>query len=119
VDSIDGCTPKTLLSISQADIRISKNGGTPAQSHNASGATHKENGYYQITLDTNDTDTTGRLRVMVTVGTALGVKSDYEVISAVPYDALVAGTDNCEVNAVQWNGQAVVAEVNRKPVKIL
>jgi hypothetical protein len=56
---------------------------------------------------------------MVTVGTALGVKNDYEVVSAVPYDALVAGTDNFDVNAVQWNGHAVLEAVSGSPVATL
>lgn len=40
VDDTDGKTAETALTIGQADIRLSKNGGDIAQSHNTAGATH-------------------------------------------------------------------------------
>ena len=73
VDDTDGKTAETALTIGQADIRLSKNGGDIAQSHNATGATHDELGYYDIPLDTTDTGTLGRLRVLVSKAGALPV----------------------------------------------
>ena len=89
VDSIDGSTPKTALTLSQSDVRLSKNGGDPAQKHQTSDAVHKENGYYAVYLDATDTGTLGRLRVMISKATALGVKEDFMVISASAYTNLV------------------------------
>jgi len=91
VDSIDGYTAKTALVLSQADIRISKNGGDPAQKHEASNAVHKENGYYAVYLDATDTDTLGRLRIMISKATALGIKEDVVVLSASAYANLIEG----------------------------
>jgi hypothetical protein len=89
VDSIDGSTAKTALTLSQSDVRLSKNGGDPAQKNQTSDAVHKEEGYYAVYLDATDTDTLGRLRVMVSKATALGVKEDFMVISASAYASLV------------------------------
>ena len=88
VDSTDGVTAKTALSIVQADIRISKNGGAFAQSHNSAGATHMENGYYSIPLDTTDSDTLGRIIVAVSKATALPVFARAMVMPANVWDSL-------------------------------
>lgn len=89
VDSIDGSTAKTALTLSQADIRLSKNGGDPDQKHQTSAAVHKENGYYAVYLDATDTNTLGRLRIMVSKATALSIKEDFMVISASAYTSLI------------------------------
>lgn len=89
VDSIDGCTAKTALTLSQSDIRLSKNGGDPAQKHQTSVAVHKENGYYAVYLDATDTDTLGRLRIMVSKATALGIREDITVLSTSAYANLI------------------------------
>ncbi len=59
VDETDGKTAETGLTISQADVRLSKNGGNMAQKNESSSATHDENGYYDVDLDTTDTGTLG------------------------------------------------------------
>lgn len=89
VDDTDGKTAETGLSIGQADIRLSKNGGDFAQTHNAAGATHDENGYYGIPLDATDTDTLGSLRVAVHKSGALPVWQDFMVLHAQVYDWLL------------------------------
>lgn len=86
VDEDDGKTPETGLTISQADIRLSKNGGDFAQTNNATGATHDENGYYDIPLDTTDTNTLGRLLVAVSESGALPVWDKFHVVPANVYD---------------------------------
>ena len=91
VDNIDGSTAKTSLTLSQSDIRLSKNGGDPAQKNEASNAVHKENGYYAVYLDATDTNTLGRLKVMVSPATALNVTQDFMVISAGSYANVVEG----------------------------
>lgn len=104
VDSTDGVTPETGLTISQADIRLSKNGGAFAQSNNIAGAVHDENGWYGIPLDTTDTGTLGRLQVAVYESGALPCFSDFMVVPANVYDSLVAGTDVLTADVTQIGG---------------
>lgn len=104
LDDTDGKTAETALTISQADIRLSKDGGAFAQTNNAAGATHMEAGYYSVPLNTTDTNTLGRLRVAVSESGALPTWDDFMVLPAVVYDALVAGSDNLQVDAVQVEG---------------
>jgi hypothetical protein len=92
VDAADGVTAEDSLTISQADIRLSKNGGDIAQTNNASGATHDELGYYNVPLNTTDTNTLGRLRVAVSESGALPVWQDFMVVPANVYGALVQGS---------------------------
>lgn len=112
VDDSDGVTPETGLTISQADIRLSKNGGAFAQTHNATGATHDENGWYGIPLDTTDTDTLGRLQVAVYESGALPVWAEFMVVPANVYDSLVAGSDNLQVDATQIEGGDATDAIN-------
>lgn len=107
VDNSDGYTPETALTISQADIRLSKNGGAFAQTNNATGATHDENGWYGIPLDTTDTGTLGRLKLAVYESGALPCFAEFMVVPANVYDSLVSGSDYLQADAVQWNGSAV------------
>lgn len=108
VNDTDGKTAETGLTISQADIRLSKNGGDFAQTNNATGATHDEFGYYDIPLDTTDTGTLGRLRVAVSVSGALPVWQDFLVVTANVYDTLCS-TDNLDVNVTTIATDAITA----------
>jgi hypothetical protein len=100
VDDTDGKTAKTALTIAQADIRLTKNGGDYAQSHNAAGATHDEYGSYDVPLDTTDTNTVGHMRGMIQKAGALPVWQDFFVYPANVYDAM-AGADLLDVNVSQ------------------
>ena len=110
VDDTDGKTPETGLSIGQADIRISKNGGNFAQTNNSAGATHDENGYYDVSLDETDTNTLGRLRVAISVSGALPVWRDFIVLPANVYDSLVGGSDYLKVDAVEISSSSTAAD---------
>jgi len=100
VDDSDGKTAETGLTITQADIRLSKNGGDFAQTHNAAGATHDEFGYYDVPLDMTDTNTAGRLTVTISESGALPVVRDFMVINANVFDSLcaAAATDYLQVD---------------------
>lgn len=102
VSSTDGVTPQTALTIAQADIRLTKNGGAFAQTHNAAGGTHDENGYYGIPLDTTDANTLGTLRVAIFKTGALPVWQDFEIVAANVYDSLIGGGAELAVNVDQW-----------------
>ena len=106
LDSDNGNTPETALTISQADIRLSKNGGAFGQSNNAAGATHMEFGNYSVPLDTTDTGTLGKLRVAIHESGALAVWREFTVVPAHIYDSIVLGTDKLEVDIVQLNSSA-------------
>jgi len=108
VDDTDGKTAETGLTISQADIRLSKNGGDFAQTHNSAGATHDENGYYDIPLDTTDTGTLGRLRVAVSESGALPVWQDFLVVTANVYDTLCS-TDSLDVTVTALADDVITA----------
>lgn len=103
VDSGDAVTAETALTISQADIRLSKNGAAFAQTNNAAGATHMENGNYSVPLNTTDTNTLGHLRVSVAESGALPAWRDFMVVTANVYDSLFS-TDLLDVSVVQYNG---------------
>lgn len=108
VDDTDGKTAETALTIGQADIRLSKNGGDIAQSHNTAGATHDELGYYDIPLDTTDTGTLGRLRVLVSKAGALPVWQDFLIVTANVYDTLCS-TDTFDVNVTSLADDVITA----------
>ena len=107
VDDADGKTAETGLTIAQADVRLSKGGAAAAQKSDATSATHDENGYYRVPLNTADTNTEGTLDVCVSVAGALPVVFRYEVLPAEVFDAIVGGTDKLQVDLVQAAGSAV------------
>lgn len=88
VDSTDGNTEETGLTIANTDIKLWKGGATSAVSKNSGGATHAANGNYSAVLDATDTDTLGNLEVHCHVAGALAVKRSYVVLHANVYDWL-------------------------------
>lgn len=109
VDSTDGVTAEDALTISQADVRLSSNGGNMAQKHESTACTHDELGYYTCPLDTTDTGTLGVLKVMVSEAGALPVWQEYMVVPAAVYDSIVAGSDKLPVDAQEWQSVAITS----------
>lgn len=91
VDSTDGNTAETGLTVDAADIRLSKNGANIV-GKNSGGGTHDELGYYTITLDATDTDTVGRLQLMVHESGALPVYHEFQVVEEALFDGLFAAS---------------------------
>ena len=87
VDSTDGVTPETGLTIDAADVRISANGGNVA-GKNSGGCTHDEGGYYTCTFDATDTATVGRLQVFVNESGAVPVYHHFQVVEEAVHAAL-------------------------------
>lgn len=110
VDETDGKTAETALTISQADIRLSKNGGAYAQTNNSAGATHDEAGEYGIPLDTTDTNTLGRLKVRVSESGALPVWQTFMVVPANVWDSLF-GADQLQVHVNEMTAGIITAAV--------
>lgn len=107
VDDSDGKTAETGLTISQADIRLSKNGAAFAQTNDSSGATHDENGWYYLQLDTTDTGTLGPLTVAIHESGALPVWADFLVVPANVYDSWVSGSDYLQIDLLQILGHTI------------
>jgi hypothetical protein len=111
VDSTDGVTAETGLTLSQADVRLKKNAGNWAQANESTSATHEENGWYEKPLDATDTNTLGILVVAIAESGALPVWRDFLVVPAETYDTLVGGSDNLTVDLTAAAKTAVNAEV--------
>lgn len=112
VDDSDGKTAETGLTISQADVRVSKNGGNMAQKNESSACTHDEIGVYDCDLDATDTGTLGRLRLDIQESGALPVWHEYMVVPANVYDSLVSGSDYLQADAVQVEGSDATDQIN-------
>ena len=107
LDSADGNTEKTALTIANTDIKVWKNGATTLANKNSGGGTHISNGIYYAVLDATDTDTLGPLVLFCHVAGALPVRLECCVLSANVFDSLIAGTDLFDVSVTQWTGTAV------------
>lgn len=92
LDSTDGDTAKTGLTIANTDIKIWKAGATTLANKNSGGATHISGGIYYAVLDATDTNTLGSGEINVHVSGALAVRREFTVLSANVYDALITGT---------------------------
>lgn len=101
VDSTDGVTAETALSIAQADIQISKNGGAFAQTSASPTTTHDADGWYQCPLTSTDTNTLGPLTVQIVMAGALPVWEHFMVVPANVYESMVAGSEWLEVTALR------------------
>lgn len=99
VDSTDGDTAETGLTIANTDIKITKGGGTTQISKNSGGATHIATGDYYTVLDATDTDTVGNLHIKVKVSGALTVWKECVVYEEAIYDALFAASANAFTGA--------------------
>lgn len=106
VDSTDGNTAETALTIANTDIKLWVEGATTLANKNSGGATHIATGLYSAVLDATDTATLGKLEIHVHVSGALAVKREYMVLPAMVYDSLVLGTDVLQADAIQWLGTA-------------
>jgi hypothetical protein len=122
VDSTDGNTAETALTVDAADIRLSKNGANIV-GKNSGGGTHDELGYYTITLDATDTDTVGRLQVMVHESGALPVYHEFQVLEEATFDQLFAASAlgyiaNAPVNVAQFGGSNGTFSSGRPEVNV-
>lgn len=109
VDSTDGVTAETGLSIAQADIQLSKAGGAFAQTSASPTTTHDADGWYQCPLTTTDTGTVGSLTVQIVMAGALPVWEHFMVLPANVYDSLVGGTDTLDVQVTGIAANAITA----------
>lgn len=104
VDSTDGNTPETSLSIANTDIKLWKNGATTLANKNSGGATHISGGIYYAVLDATDTNTLGPLVIFCHPSGSLPVRVECCVLAANVYDSLVGGGDKLQVDVQEWLG---------------
>ena len=95
LDKTDGVAEETGLTLAQADMRLSKDGGSYAQKSAAGNATHDSDGHYATTLSTTDTDTVGILKFNShQPANMLPVWETFYVVEEAIYDALYAASAN-------------------------
>ena len=100
LDSIDGNTQETALTIAQADVVLSKAGGLFAAKSDVTSCTHDSKGNYACPLDATDTGTLGMLKLHVHVAGALAVWHTFMVVPAQVWDSLF-GADKLDVAVVE------------------
>lgn len=93
VDSGNGSSVVSVLSIGQANVQLSKNAAAFTQKNDSSSATARGMGYFSVALNTTDTNTQGVVTLMVSgVAGVLPVRHDYEVVGVNVYDTLFANS---------------------------
>ena len=111
VDSTDGNTEETALTIANTDIKVWKTGATTLASKNSGGATHISNGIYYAVLDATDTDTLGPMVIFVHMTGALTVRLECLVVTAAAYDVLTAVTGDAYARLGAPAGASISADV--------
>ena len=106
----DGVTPVTDVTLAAADhAELMKHDGTTFVDLTSDSRTftHKEGGWYTLALGTGDTDTEGRLTVLIMdTDKIVPIWKDFMVVNANVYDSLFAAatTDYLQVDALQIGG---------------
>lgn len=103
VDSVDGVTAETALTITSSEVLLSKNDGDWAAKNESTSLVHESNGWYRCLLNTTDTDTLGLLRYQIAEAGALPVWGSFLVMPANVYDAFLA-SDFLQIDVAQWLG---------------
>ena len=109
LDSTDGITPETALTIPASEVLVSKAGAAFAAKSEASALTHMTHGFYSCALNATDTGTRGNFRVSVQEAGALPVWDRFIVYSADAFDCLY-GPDNLFTMLETINAQIVTAQ---------
>lgn len=109
VDSTDGVTAETALTIANTDIKLWVSGATTLANKNSGGATHISAGNYYAVLDATDTATLGSGAIIVQMSGALAVRHAFTVLPANSFDSLISGSDVLDVSVTQWTGTTVAA----------
>ncbi len=112
IDSTNGVTPASALTIAASTVKLSK-GGAAYGALSAACATlvYDSNGFYSVPLAAGDVDTVGRLDMAIKTGSALAVWQNLMVVPAVTYDSLIGGTDYFQVDAIQVGGVVIATSV--------
>jgi hypothetical protein len=83
--ALDGFTPYTT--VGSMAVKVTKNGGTLAARSSATAITHDSDGYFNVAIDSTDTNTRGRLELTVTNAAAHPpVFKAFDVVAGPWYD---------------------------------
>lgn len=119
LDEDDQKSTEEGLTISQADVRLSKNGGAFASKADDGGNAHDENGWYIIGLNDADTNTLGTLVVAIHEAGALPKDREFMVVksnefntrySTDTYDVQVTGIGPAVITATSIASNAFTAD---------
>ncbi|CUS04248.2 protein of unknown function [Candidatus Promineifilum breve] len=100
--------PENGLTISQADVRLSKNSGAFAQKNESTAATLMENGQYSCPINATDSNAAGGLRVAVYEAGALIWWGTWAVLNQNSYDSLF-GADRLQVHVDEMTAGIITA----------
>lgn len=110
LDKTDGVSEETGLT---PGIEVSKNHGAFGARSSASAVSHDTEGWYAVPLDTTDTGTLGKLILKAhDSANHLPVWMEFVVVPANVYDAIVAGSDYLQTDAVQIEGVDATNQIN-------
>ena len=98
LDTADGATAKTALTLAQADCILFLNNGAGAQKNSATSATHDTGGIYGVPFSTTDTGTLGHLKLLINKSSAYPVWEEWMVVPSNVYDSLISATGDLNVN---------------------
>lgn len=110
--STAGATVTSLI-IQKADVRIKKNGGdaTAASADQGAldaGAPHDEKGVYDGSLNTTDTNTLGRMNIIIEEAGAVVWEGEFEVVPAQVWDSFYS-TDLLQVDVREFVGVTAIS----------
>lgn len=114
----DGFTRQTALLLTGTGLFFQKLGGTFALGTSTATLGGGTGGWYSYSVATANVDTAGRLRVDYNAtGSAISVPvwHEYVVEPQQVYDSLRSGTDNLQVDVLQWNGATVATATGTSP----
>ena len=106
LDETNGKDAETGLTITQAEVRITKNAANTIPKAEATSLVHDELGHYVCKLNGTDTGTLGQLRVMVHESGALPVWEDFAIVTANYWDSKYS-TDKLQVHVVEYTAGVI------------
>lgn len=98
VDSVDGWTLETAISVDKNNTNISKNDAPLANMSDDGPWVHDAKGCYRILTVAGEVDTLGRLAIVSTPVGARPIRQDYMVLSADAYDRQFGTSYQTRVN---------------------
>lgn len=95
IDITDGNTTEDALTLTAAEIKLSKNGQALTLKSDVTAAAFDDDGYYNCELDATDTNTEGNLVLIVhQSANALPVRHEYNVKAEAAWDSLYVAKDD-------------------------
>lgn len=112
VDATDGATLETAVALASGEALLLKaESGTIVNIGTNTWSSHLGGGMYNLTLTASNTDTLGRLDVVVYDTAHRPVRSTFFVVEANVFDA-IKGSDYLKVDAMEFNSVAVSGFLN-------